>query len=347
FLNGKVGNTYPLGFLMFFAYLFVIWNRLPKLIFVVAFLVSSYQLYHLLFKSGKFDVLSEKRRFWAVMYILWSPLSVLVVWEGQYDSTLGLLVFNLFLLWVNHPRYSIKKELISTFLILSVAFVKFVGIFLVIPYILHDLKNNDSNKKKMYKLILLRVLIFACLFIVLFLILIFVFDTDAIITPFLVQSKRSYRTFFQIYKERFGVELTMPFFLMLFVSFYSNFGLYIFLGMLASSYLMSLKKKISAGGQLLIPLLVFLAFFPASHVQFIFWIIHSMTLYLIRAKDTSSSIPKFFYFQAIGLGVFFFVPFVQFFYLYYILEIFKVEKQASIPEDLFIPARNHNSKENH
>ena len=65
YLDGEITYVYPIGFSIFFAPLYDIWFKLPKLVFIVSFLIASYQFYLYIFNNEKYKSVSQKKKFWA------------------------------------------------------------------------------------------------------------------------------------------------------------------------------------------------------------------------------------------------------------------------------------------
>ncbi|MBD3187747.1 DUF2029 domain-containing protein [Candidatus Bathyarchaeota archaeon] len=331
FLEGKVSNVYPIGFLVFFAPLYAMWYKLPKLLFTICYLVAIFQVYFHVFENDEFKRTPESQKFWGIMYILLSPLFALHVWTGLFDAVVGLLILNVFLVF-QYKRFSgwVKEFLVVILIALSL-FTKFVGLFLVIPYLFFELHHDhDSNKIENYlssrqlKTSLVRIVLLAAAVGLPFLLSVYLYDSYLVTDPFVEHARRMHRSFFDI----LGIE-SEPFGIFTFTELYSRFGLYIFLLALALVYIFSIKRGISTETWILLPIFTFLAFFPASHTQFLLWVIFSVVIYYLKYPGEPRITLKMFGVQAISLAIHFFVPFAQFLYIYYILDIFKRESEKS------------------
>jgi hypothetical protein len=91
------------------------------------------------------------------------------------------------------------------------------------------------------------------------------------------------------------------------------------------------KKRASPEAWILLPIFAFLTFFPASRIQFVQWLLPIFSLYYLKyAPRGPDAIKKFILLQAIAIGVNFYVPFLQFFYLYFILDMFNIESRRNL-----------------
>jgi hypothetical protein len=139
------------------------------------------------------------------------------------------------------------------------------------------------------------------------------------ILPFLRHAVRPYRTFYDLL-----IEPNPPLILTIISKIYSAFGLFVFIAVLAAVYITCYKKHVAGSTWVLLSVLTFLTFFPASHVQFLLWTVFPFTLfYLKHAPDDPKLTQKFILIQAIAIGVHFMFPFMQFLYLYFIFDIIR------------------------
>jgi hypothetical protein len=332
FLSYGTVQVYPIGFFIFFAPLWKIWHHLPKMVFLACFLLENYQLLHILYTHPDFRDVSGSRKFWGVMVILLSPVFATEPWTGLFDPVIGLLVLNTCLLFARRSGNQVVRSIVLAILVILVILVKFVGIVLILPF-LYDAANfqRDDGPRKSFFSRARPFIVRAGILIVLgaggfFLLLLFDKSILNIISPFIVNYQRSYVTFFYILHLN-----GEPFFLTLFQAGYSATGVYIFFGSLAILYICLYKKRASPEAWILLPIFAFLTFFPASHVQFVQWILPVFSLYYLKHAPKDPHVTKkFILLQAIAIGVNFYVPFMQFFYLYFILDIFDIESHRNL-----------------
>jgi len=332
FIHGHVNYTYPIGFVILFAPLYKIWFKLPKLAFILAFIVGCFQFYRFIFNSKMFKGVSNKAKFYAVMTLILSPICAIKLWGGYFDGIIGLFILNIYFVLRNRGKKPVFREIKLLLLIFLTIAIKFVGIFLIIPYIFHDLrytlKNEDDRvsllgfKLSTKKLVILKLFSLIGLGGCVLAIGVRLFGLETLIEPFLVHSRRDYITVFNHYKLPLE-----PFYFGFFTWLYSSIGLFLFVGVLLIVYLYCIKKRVSTAAWLLLPVLTFLAFFPVSNSQFILWLVFLFGIYYLKERHDPNLTKKFIAFQLIAFLIHFFVPFAQFFYLYFMLDIIKKEKQ--------------------
>lgn len=332
FLNGHNPGVYPLGFYVFFIWFYMIWDHLPKILFMCCFLIADYQLLRKLYNTGKeFQKISEKKRFWAVMYILLSPLFAVVNWGGLFDSVIGLIILNLVFVLENKHLNVVIRNLLAIILVAACLLIKYVGVVLIVPFLFGETILRRSNplddvfkrraRSNLYSM--------SCLIVMVIVGMVFFaiyFSPDQIITlisPFVVSANRNYRTIYDILLLH-----NEPFFLVVFARMYSALGTYIFMITLIITYILCYKKKASIDAWIILSIFDFLTFFQISHVQFILWIVFPFTIYYLKkTPDDEHLTRKYILLQAIGLLINFHIPFIQFFYLFFIIDIFRIESK--------------------
>ncbi|MHA1682825.1 MAG: hypothetical protein ACTSUE_17945 [Promethearchaeota archaeon] len=345
FLGGTLSFTYPVGFLIIFAPLYRLWYNLPKLIFAVSYLVATIQVYYVLFHSDEFKDCPQKQKFWGIMYLLLSPLFAYHLWTGLFDGVIGLILLNAYLIFKNQkiPRL-IKEASIFTLIILSIS-IKYIGVVLLLPFLFfefgHEHNNNkldDYRSRKQVKTTLLRLGMMACMGIAVLVYVELKVGIFEVLKSFQEQSTRSYWTFFEnFWYMHVNGNVSMPDILdqvpiglSFVVTFYSKFGMYIFIISLGLTYFYCYKNKVSTEAWFILPVLSFLTFYQASHTQFLMWIAFIVVIYYLKFPREQGLTFKLFGFQFISLLIHFYMPFAQFLYIYYILDIFKREKQLAV-----------------
>ncbi|HME54276.1 MAG TPA: hypothetical protein VKM55_18775 [Candidatus Lokiarchaeia archaeon] len=325
---------YPLGFYLFFNEFYLIWYHLPKLIFMCCFLVADYQLLRKLFYTGKeYEQISEKMRFWAVMYILLSPIFAYVNWGGLFDSLIGLIILNFILLFENIRMNIIIRNLLALVLIVACVLIKYVGVVLIVPFFLGDyiLRRSNPYQQLLEKRIRTNLLFIICIVLIAVVGIIFysIFFSpvqfDLLISPFFKSAERLYTTTYDVLLLN-----NEPISLIVFTDIFSALGVYIFLVSLLITYFLCYKKKASLNAWITLSVFDFLTFFQISHIQFILWVVFPFTLYYLKKTPNDEHLTrKYALLQCIGLLINFHLPFIQFLYLYFIVDIFRIESNHS------------------
>jgi len=332
FLKGTNLGVYPLGFYVFFIGFYMIWDHLPKILFTCCFLIADYQLLRKLYYTDKqFANLSEKKKFWAVMYMLLSPLFALVNWGGLFDAVIGLIVLNLVFLLENLRLKVTIRNMLAIVLVAACVLIKYVGVVLIIPFLFGEIILRRSNPQvdffnKRAKSNTISMVCFILLILAGLLFFIIRYSPDQLfnlISPFLTSAERHYPTFYDILRLN-----NAPFFLIAFSIIFSALAPYIFAITLCITYVLCYKKKASIDAWIILSIFDFLTFFQISHVQFILWVVFPFTLYYVRKTPEDEHLTrKYILLQAIGLFIHFHIPFFQFFYLYFTIDIFRIESK--------------------
>nr|MDO8115869.1 hypothetical protein [Candidatus Sigynarchaeota archaeon] len=308
---------------------YAIWYKLPKLLFVLAYLATTYQLHEHLFKDGIYtQVLDRNKSLFIIYFFFISPYVWWHVWTGFFDGIVGLLVFNIYLVIQNKKLHVVVKELLILFLVLVIISIKFIGLFLLVPFVFMEYNNHASGLEgsrdhtTRLKSVAIKLLIFCGMVIALVLILSSFFEFRNIINPFIIHTRRGYETVFE-----FASWNNEPFSMQLVVYLYSSLGLPVFLVSMGGIYIFCARYKVSNEAWIILPVLAFLIFFPVSHAQFLFWILHLLAIYYVRTARRANFHRHMFYTQLIAGGaVFWFYPLAQFMYLWMLFEICRREK---------------------
>lgn len=333
FLQGILDPTYPIGFTLVFAPVYSINPRLPKLCFSVAFLITAWQLYHLIYTGEEYKGLSDKKKFWVIMYLILSPAFAHHVWSGLFDSLIGLLVFNVYLVSRSKKCHWFLRDLIILALILASVVIKFVGIFLLIPFLFLNGRRNprkgipgdDKPSENRQRLIARVLLLGAVLVVGLLLVLFMVENPLSLLVPFENHFLRNYETLF----DKSWIPLDEPFIMKVIVDIHSAIGNYLFLFALCVVYFYAYKKNVSNAAWIILPIFTFQAFFPVSNMQYLLWIVFVYTAYRSKDSQDEKLTRKMALLQFVGLFVF--IPFLQLFYVYFIIDIFKWEARMNDP----------------
>ena len=345
YLAGTLDPTYPPVFSMLFAPLYAVWYRLPKLVFVCAFLVTMWQMHEHLFKHPDFAHISEQKKAWFILlFFVISPNCWWHVWTGLFDGLLGLFVFNMYLVLKNRTMRWVVKDAVLLVLIALTMLIKFVGIFLLVPFLFFNLvqpKTGESEqdfacrRKKTFRI---RLLVYVCGGASIGIAAIVLVDVSTILAPFVLQASRSYESLYE-----FALYPNSPFFLKFFVDLYSRTGFYIFLIAMILVYVYCIKAKVSNEAWLLLPMLTFMTFFQVVHAQFLLWILPLLGVYYAKhdGRTGRSHIRRhLFWIELIDGSVFFFLPFAQFMYTWVIAEVIKREtsEKVAVPGVALSPA---------
>ncbi len=332
FLETGTMVTYPPGFYLFFAHAFRAWYFLPKLMFTACFLVANYQLMRLMFTSAEFQHVSIKIKVQAIISILLSPLLAKIVWTGLYDSVVGLIILNLMLVFVNRKMNRLLREVLVLSLIGLAIITKFIGAFLIFSYLLGDIMNIKQSqqenmfKKRHYMHLVAKIIILgiASASIVMAIEMIHPGFLATMVEIFWVHTVRDYRTFYNIvdvFQQPFGIAVAQ--------ACYSIIGFYAFMIALGITYAYIVKKNLSFDAIIPLAFVVYFAFFKTVHDQFLLWAIFIIVHYYIKhTPEDPIVIKKLWFFQTIGFLTAIFVPFGQFIFVYFILDIFNVESRG-------------------
>ncbi|MBN2153026.1 MAG: hypothetical protein JW839_16355 [Candidatus Lokiarchaeota archaeon] len=317
FLAGEMTFVYPIGFLVFFSWLFNVNYWLPKLVFLAFHVVTAYQIYRLLSKRGEFG----KREILSCAYFLFNPfLCSVCVYTGLFDSVIGFLVLNFVLLLESKWGSALLRDLLALALIGLALSIKFLGAIIVIPYVI-------SERKTMLRRL---ILVAGSVALVLGGLMVLHIPLADIIQPFLNHVQRPMYTVFDGF-NRFFPPVENPPFVAAFVAFYSPIALVVTAIALVSSDIFFYIKKVSFRTRVLLNIVIFLTFFNVSNAQFILWYMPLFSLayngYMPSKKELFKKM-----LQQTGfmVALSFFNPFSQFLALYFVYDIYKNEKRASI-----------------
>lgn len=338
FLNGNITPVYPIGFLAFFAHAHAVWYNFPKLIFGIAYAITSWQLNEHVLTSDAYARFSEARRSLVIpAFFLLSPFTAYQVWSGFFDPIIGLLVFNAYL--VSHrrgvPRW--MREIVLIVLIALMIVVKFTGIFLIVPFLMFAFKNGDErglltwiSSKPVVKLLVLGL---ACAVgLAVLLVSGLASQLPVLIAPFLAHADRDYRTVYDI------LGVTPPFVVQVFTAWYSAAGMAIMLCAMVVVYIACQRLNVSVDALLLLPILTFLCFSKTSHAQFLMWCVHLLFAYMLKHTSDRHLVRNLLLIQPVGIYGYFMLPLGQFMFIVLIVYIFRQEARAKHAVVIISPA---------
>lgn len=307
FLEGQVTYVYPIGFLVFFSGLYGISYLLPKLVFLIFHVLTAYQVYRLLARREDFG----KRELFSCAYFLFNPfLCVTSIYTGLFDTAIGFLVLNFVLLLESKKGNKFLKDAIALLLIGLIISIKFVGVVIVIPYLINDWRTMLRR---------LLLVIGGVSLIVVALTLMHV-PITALIEPFLTHADRTMFTIF----DAFHIE--PPLFISAFRDFYSPIAVVVTVIAVFSFDILSLIKRIRFRIRILLDIMVFLTFFQVSNGQFIIWF---LPLFILAYNEYSPTkkvmFKKMTIHQVFMASLAFLSPFAQFLNLFFIYDIIKKE----------------------
>jgi hypothetical protein len=311
FLEGHLTFVYPIGFLVFFSGLFRINYLLPKLVFLIFHVITSYQIFRLLSKREDFG----KRELFSCTYYLFNPfLCVSSIYTGLFDTVIGFLVLNLVLLLESKKGNQFLKDAIALLLIGLIISIKFVGLVIMIPYLI-------TGRKTMLRRVILTVGGVLLVFGVLTLMHV---QITALIQPFLTHAERTMYSIFAV----FGVE--PPLFIAVFIDFYSQIAVVVTAIALVSFDLLFFIKKFGFRLRVLLDIMVFLTFFQVTNAQFIIWYIPLFVLVYNEYSPTKKEMfNKMALHQGFMVSLGFLSPFAQFLNLFFISDIYKEEIKSA------------------
>ncbi len=309
FLNGQIEYTYPIGFLVFFSGLYRINFKLPKLVFLAFHVITSYQVFRLLSKREDFG----KRELFSITFYLFNPvLCITSIYPGLFDTVIGFLVLNFVLLLESKKGNKFLKDAIALLLIGLIISIKFVGVVIVIPYLLQDWKT-------MLRRVLLVIGGLALVFGALTLMHI---PISTIIQPFLTHADRTMLTIFDAFK------VDPPLFITAFRDFYSPIAIWVTIIALVSFDLLFFIKKFRFRVRVALDIIVFITFFSVSNAQYHLWYMALFVMAYNEYVPTKEAMyRKMKYHQLFLISLAFLAPFAQFLNLFFIYDIFKKETQ--------------------
>jgi hypothetical protein len=147
FLHGSLDPTYPPAFSIVFAPMYALWYKLPKLVFVLAFVVTTLQMHEHLFTHPDFSHMSDRQKYMFVMlFFIICPNIWWHVWVGLFDALVGLFFFNMYLVLKKRGMARWLKDVVLLGLIFAITMIKFTGIFLAVPFLfLNTLEARDGE----------------------------------------------------------------------------------------------------------------------------------------------------------------------------------------------------------
>ncbi|MEX2681529.1 MAG: hypothetical protein Q6373_008010 [Candidatus Sigynarchaeota archaeon] len=319
FLQGTIppDSAYPIGFLVFFSWIFKINYWLPKVVFLGFHVATSYQVYRLLSKRGEFG----KREVLTCAYILFNPaLCGVCVYRGLFDTVIEFLVLNFVLLLELKKGNPILKDAIALVMIGLITSIKFVGLVLLIPYFI-------SERKTMLRRL---VLIAGGVGIVLAGIMLAHVQITTLIQPFISQATRTMLTIFDGLREVLHLDITNPPFVAAFVGFYSPIAPIVTIIALVASDIFFYFKRVSFRTRVLLNVMIFLTFFNVSNLQFILWYLPLFSLaYNDYMPSKRALVKKMAIHQGFMVLLSFLYPFSQFLAVFFVYDIFKNEMRLN------------------
>ena len=328
FLQGTIpsDSPYPIGFFVFFSWLFQINYWLPRVVFLGFHVITSYQIYRLLSRRGEFG----KREILTCAYCLFNPvLCSACVYTGLFDPVIEFLILNFVIILEMKKGNDFLKDVIALVLIGLIASIKFVGLVILIPFLI-------SERKTMLRRFLLIAgsagLIFAGIILT-------HLPITALIAPFVNQASRKMLTMFDGLRDVFHLDVYTPPFIDMFVNFYSPIALAVTVIALITSDIFFYIKKVSFRTRVLLNVMIFLTFFNVSNLQFIIWYLPLFALaYNEYMPSKRSLLKKMAFHQGFMVLLSLFYPFSQFLALFFIYDIFKSEMQAIAVRPLASPS---------
>ncbi len=320
FLAGRMTFAYPIGFLLFFSWLIRIGYLAPKLVFLAFHVMTSYQVYRLLSNREEFG----KREIISCAYFLFNPfLCATSIYGGLFDTVIGFLVLNFVLLLESEKENDFLKDIIkdaiALLLIGLLISIKFVGVVIVVPYLI-------SGKKTMLRRLLL---VAGGVALVLGGLILMHVPIENLIQPFLNQASRKMLTIFDGLKPYFPGLETPPF-VAAFVDFYTRISVVVTVIAVVVADLFFFIKKMNFRTRVLLNIMVFLTFFHVFNAQFIIWYLPLFTLaYNDYMPSKRALAKKMAVHQGFMLVLSFLYPFSQFLHLYFIYDVYKNETGAA------------------